>query len=143
VRGQQPKSDELSTRVAQLEKRVAELEKIIKQMQAQAKESPRTTAETRLPGTWVIADDDRKLEGVFTDLKLKADGTGKGVINFPDRQWDNMKYEVVGKQLQFREQRGSLTYSVTARLRSVRADELVLEYKIGEKLRQVRYTREK
>ena len=140
VCGQQPKTDDLPARVEELARRVAELEKIVKQMPARA--PGKTTTEGKLVGNWVAAGDDRNVEGVITDLKLKSDGTGKAVIRHQDPQWNNMKYDLVGKQLQLREERGGLSYSAAVLVRSVSDTELVLEYKLGETTRQVRYSRD-
>jgi hypothetical protein len=135
-------AEDLATRVQQLENRVAELEKLIKQMQAQAKEPAKSTTEQKLVGNWAVGDDERKVEGVITDLRLKPDGTAKAVLNTPDGRWNNIKYDVVGKQLQLGENRGHATYSLAVRIHSIMDTQLILEYMVGQKLRPIRYTRE-
>lgn len=77
VAAEPPKEDELAARVRQLEQRVAALEKALKV----AKNPPATETEKKLVGNWAVAaDGDRKVEGVVTDLRLNADGTGKAVV---------------------------------------------------------------
>ena len=141
--GQPARADDLAARVQQLEKRVAELEGMVKQLQGQPRDPARTDAAGRVVGSWVIADEDRKAEGLFTDLRLKADGTGKAVINNRDGQWNNVKYEVVGKQLQVREERGSTALTMSVRIQSLSDTELVLEYRVGDKSRTAKYNRER
>jgi len=143
ARGQPAKADDLAGRVQQLEKRVAELEGLVKQLQARPKDPARTGLAAQVVGTWVVADADRKADGLFTDLRLRADGTGKAAINHPDGQWNNLKYDLVGKQLQLRDERGGLTYTMAVRIQSATDTELVLEYRVGDKTREARYTREK
>ena len=67
----------------------------------------------------------------------------KAAINHPDGQWNNLKYDLVGKQLQLRDERGGLTYTMAVRIQSATDTELVLEYRVGDKTREARYTREK
>jgi hypothetical protein len=50
---------------------------------------------------------------------------------------------VVGKQLQIREERGGMAYTMSVRIASVSDTELVLEYRVGDKSRTAKYTREK
>ena len=78
----------------------------------------------------------------FSDLRFKNDGTGKAVVNGPDGRWNNMKYDLVGKELQLTEERSNSSYSLNGWLKSVSEDELVLEFLVGEKMRPVRYVRE-
>ncbi|HEV3259319.1 MAG TPA: hypothetical protein VG013_20805 [Gemmataceae bacterium] len=137
----QAKPDDLATRVQQLEQRLAALEKILKQ--AQPKEATKSATETKLVGNWMVSDRDRKVEGIVTDLKLKADGTGKAVVNTADGRWNNMKYDVVGKHLQLKEERGHASYELSARLQSVTDTEMMLEYTLDDKPRRVHYTRDK
>jgi outer membrane murein-binding lipoprotein Lpp len=136
------KDEELATRVQQLENRVKQLEKLVKLMRAQVKELRRTTVEKKLAGNWAVPDGTRKVEGICTDLKLNGDGTGKAVLNRPDGHWNNLTYDLVGKELQLTEERGNSSYSLAVRLHSVNDSELVLEYIIGETTQEVRYTRE-
>lgn len=53
-----------------------------------------------------------------------------------------MKFDLVGKELQLTDERGGATFSHYGRLISVTDGELVLEFVLAEKTRQVRYTRE-
>ncbi|MBO0697077.1 MAG: hypothetical protein J2P46_01665 [Zavarzinella sp.] len=140
VRAQPPKADDLAARVQQLEKRVAELEK---QLHGLGKDPAKTGTAAQVVGSWAIADDLRKAEGLFTDLRLRADGTGKAVINHANGQWNNLKYDVVGKQLELRDERGGLIYSMSVRIASISDSEMVLEYTVGDKSRQAKYSREK
>jgi hypothetical protein len=141
ARGQS--KDDLAGRVQQLEKKVAELEATIKQLQGLPRDPARTDTAGKVVGSWTIAAEDRKAEGLFTDLKLQADGTGKAVINHADGQWNNVKYDVVGKQLQVREQRGASSYALSVWIQSISDTEMVLEYRVGDKSRTAKYTREK
>jgi outer membrane murein-binding lipoprotein Lpp len=143
ARGQEAKADDLAGRVQQLERRVTELEARVRQLQAHPKDPARTGVAAQLVGTWVIAEEDRKADGLFTDLRLRADGTGKAAINRPDGQWNSVKYDVVGRQLQVRDERGAVAYALSARIASISDAELVLEYSAGDKTRQAKYTREK
>ena len=65
------------------------------------------------------------------------------LTNRADGQWNNLKYDVVGKQLNVRDERGAVAYTLSVRIASVSETELVLEYTVGDKSRQARYTREK
>jgi hypothetical protein len=141
ARGQS--KDDLAARVQQLEKKVAELEATIKQLQGLPRDPARTDTAGKVVGSWTITNEDRKAEGLFTDLRLKADGTGKAVINQKDGQWNNMKYEVIGKQLQLREERGGFSYTMSVRIQSVSDTELVVEYRVGDQTRTAKYIREK
>lgn len=141
--GPQSNPDDSSVRVQELEKRVAELESAMKKTPRSVQEMATTKTETNLVGNWVAIDDDRKVDGVIIDLKLKADGTGKAVINHQDPLWNNMRYDLVGKQLQLRDERAGMSYSLAVLVQSVNDAELVLEYKLGETVRSVRYTRDK
>lgn len=143
VIGQQPKGDELAARVQQLEKRVAELEEIVKQMQTQSKEPGTTATATKLVGNWIVTHEDQETEGALTGLNLKPDGTGRAVFNTSDPQWNNVKYAVVGTQLQLREERQFSSHALTARVRSLTETELILDYVIGGKSHQVRYARDR
>lgn len=149
---QQAKPDELAGRVQELEKRVAELEKGVQQSSPPAKDT-KTATENKLVGNWLVTEADRQAKGIFTDLKLKPDGTGMAVLNLgvPERQWNNLKYDLVGKQLLLRGEHGGQTYSIETRVQSVNDTELILEYrtefvrdgKRGDEVKQVRYTRDK
>jgi hypothetical protein len=141
ARGQS--KDDLAARVQQLEKKVAELEATIKQLQGLPRDPARTDTASKVVGSWAIAEEDRKSQGLFTDLRLKADGTGKAVINNPDGQWNNLKYDVVGKQLQLREERGATAFVMSVWIQSISDSEMVLEYRVGDKSRTAKYTREK
>ncbi|HKB03418.1 MAG TPA: hypothetical protein VKD90_14440 [Gemmataceae bacterium] len=141
ARGQS--KDDLAARVQQLEKKVAELEATIKHLQGLPRDPARTDTAGKVVGSWTISDEDRKAEGLFTDLRLNADGTGKAVINHPDGKWNNVKYDVVGKQLNLREERGGMAYALSVRIQSLSDTEMVLEYRVGDKSRIAKYTREK
>jgi hypothetical protein len=135
--------DDLAARVQQLEKKVAELEATIKQLQGLPRDPARTDTAGKVVGSWAIAEEERKAPGLFTDLRLKADGTAKAVINNPDGQWNNVKYDVVGKQLQLREERGATAFVMSVWIQSISDTEMVLEYRVGDKSRTAKYTREK
>jgi hypothetical protein len=136
------KEADLQARIGQLEKRVAELERTIRQLRASVKEAPRTETETKLVGTWVVAEADRKA-AYFTDLKLNGDGTcgvafGSSVAAVPDA-----KYHVIGKQIVISIKDGNSTLSYERRITSITDAELVMEFKNGEAVVKTRYLREK
>jgi hypothetical protein len=134
------KDADLRTQIQQLEKRVAELEKQIKELRASAKEAPRTEAETKLVGVWLIADADKK-DALFSDMKLNGDGTYAlvGMLNT-----DNGTYRVIGKQIEFTIPAGkSASYGASGRLVSVTDKELVIERKKGDEVQTMHFTRAK
>lgn len=81
---QQLKKKELISRIEQLEKRIAELEpleKRVAKLERLNKEAKaKATSQNKLVGNWAAGDEDRKVEGLCTDLKLLDDGTGKAVF---------------------------------------------------------------
>ena len=131
---------DLAARVAQLEKRVAELEAALKRTAA---DLPKTETETKLVGRWSVTETDAK-EAIFQDLALKPDGSCEVVIRSVGAR-RNATYSLVGKQLVI-----SATIAVgttesweQCRVASVDDKELVLEHKVGETFRKVKYSKEK
>ena len=96
----------LLARIQKLEERVAQLEETIKKLQAIANKPPRTQAEAKLIGTWMIVEADRKTVG-FPDMKFKGDGTCAVVWNPRPAEKNaaqfeaqlDAKYDVIGTQL--------------------------------------------
>jgi hypothetical protein len=134
------KEADLAARVAQLEKRVAELEAALKRSAA---DLPKTETEAKLVGRWSVTEADAK-EAIFQDLALRPDGSCEVVIRSVGAR-RNATYSLVGKQLVV-----SATIAVgttesweQCRVASVDDKELVLEHKIGEAFRKVRYSKEK
>jgi hypothetical protein len=134
------KEADLATRVAQLEKRVAELEAALKRAAA---ELPRTDTENKLVGRWSVGESDAK-DAIFQDLVLRPDGSCEVVIRSVGAR-RNATYSVVGKQLVI-----TATISVgttesweQCRIASVEDKDLVLEHKVGETYRKVKYSKEK
>jgi hypothetical protein len=150
------KEADLLKRIDQLEKRVTELEKVVKEGRPSGKESA-TETEKKLVGNWVIVDADKKTAadkklgdstfglGVWTDMKMNADGTCAVVKD--DGMAHHGKYQMTVTQIALRgpnpnqSEREILWWE--GRVTSVTEKELVLEYKSGDEWVKLHYTRMK
>jgi hypothetical protein len=142
---------DLVSRLKKLEVRVAQLEDTIKKLQASAKEPPRTEAEAKLIGTWMVEDADKKSVS-FPDIKFKGDGTCT-VVYSPRPSERNAaqfetpldaKYEVIGTYLTI-EHRFKLGGGVSGKFRiaSLTNEELVLSWELEGQVAKASYVRVK
>jgi hypothetical protein len=148
--GNPDKVPDLLARIEQLEKRVAQLEETIKKLQAGAAELPRTETETKLIGTWIVVETDKK-STTFPDMKFKGDGTCAVVYNPRPGAEDGVelqldaKYQVIGTQLtiEYRAPLGGGGVGGSYRIISIANDELVLAWERDSKVSKMTYVRKK
>jgi hypothetical protein len=136
------KDTDLQARFGQLEKRLAQLEHILRQLPASAKELPPTETETRVVGTWVVAEADQKT-ATFSDLKLKGDGSCTVAFGSDQAAVPDGKYHIIGKQIVITVKDDNVTRSYARRIASITDAELVMEYRNGDTVFKTRYLREK
>lgn len=144
------KEPALLERIKQLEERVAQLEKTIKKLESSAKEPPKTGTESKLIGTWMVVEADRKLAS-FRDMKFKGDGTcavvwdprvgGTNAAGY-EMQLD-ATYQVIGTQLSIEHRHRGGGVSVAWRIASLTGDKLVVSGELEGKVYTVTYNRAK
>ncbi len=142
---------DLLSRIMALEERVAQLEQTIKKLEASASEPPRTQTETKLIGTWAVAEADRQTVA-FPDMKFKRDGTCAAVWNPRPAEKDaaqlemqiDAEYQVIGTQLtiEHRYKQGGGIYG-NYRITLITDEELVLSWERQGKVTTMRYLRVK